>query len=130
MPATLIDGKAVSARLRARVAADVKQFVAEHGRPPGLATILVGGDPASALYVASKQKACREVGIAGFNHEMPADTSADDLAALIAQLNADDTVSGVLVQCPLPGHLDDIAMTNLVDPAKDVDGLTIASAGR
>jgi methylenetetrahydrofolate dehydrogenase (NADP+) / methenyltetrahydrofolate cyclohydrolase len=130
MQAKLISGTDVAARVRAQVAADVERFVAEHGRPPGLATILVGDDPASALYVASKQKACREVGIAGFNHELGADTSADELAALIARLNADEAVSGVLVQCPLPDHLDDVAMTNLVDSAKDVDALTIASAGR
>jgi len=130
MTVQIIDGKTVAARVREEVARDVERFVAEHGRPPGLATILVGDDPASALYVNSKQKACREVGMAGFNHPLPAETSRDELAALIEQLNADDAVSGVLVQCPLPDHLDDIEMTNLVDAGKDVDGLTIASAGR
>ena len=130
MTAQIIDGKAVAARVREQVARDVEQFVAEHGRPPGLATVLVGDDPASALYVASKQRACREVGIAGFNHELAADTSDAELRALIEQLNADDSVSGVLVQCPLPDHLSDVEMTNLVDAGKDVDGLTIASAGR
>jgi methylenetetrahydrofolate dehydrogenase (NADP+) / methenyltetrahydrofolate cyclohydrolase len=130
MTAQIIDGRAVAARVREQVARDVERFVAQHGRPPGLATILVGDDPASALYVASKQKACREVGIAGFNHPLPADTSRDELASLIERLNVDDAVSGVLVQCPLPDHLDDVEMTNLVDAAKDVDGLTIASAGR
>jgi methylenetetrahydrofolate dehydrogenase (NADP+)/methenyltetrahydrofolate cyclohydrolase len=128
--AQIIDGKAVAARVREQVARDVEQFVAEHGRSPGLATVLVGDDPASALYVASKQRACREVGIAGFNHELAADTSEARLRDLIEQLNADETVNGVLVQCPLPDHLSDVEMTNLVAADKDVDGLTIASAGR
>ncbi len=130
MTVQIIDGKAVAARVREQVARDVEQFVSQHGRPPGLATVLVGDDPASALYVGSKQKACAEVGIAGFRHDLPADTSRDELVALIDQLNNDDTVSGILCQLPLPDHLDGVEMTNLVDAAKDVDGLTIASAGR
>ena len=106
MTVQIIDGKAVAARVREQVARDVEQFVAQHGRPPGLATVLVGDDPASALYVGSKQKACAEVGIAGFRHDLPADTSRDELVALIDQLNNDDTVSGILCQLPLPDHLD------------------------
>jgi methylenetetrahydrofolate dehydrogenase (NADP+)/methenyltetrahydrofolate cyclohydrolase len=130
MKATLIDGRAVAQRLRAQVAEDVERFVAEHGRPPGLATILVGGDPASALYVASKQKACAEVGIAGFNHPLPAETTREQLVALIERLNADEAVSGILCQLPLPEHLDDVEMSGLIDVGKDVDGLTVNSAGR
>jgi methylenetetrahydrofolate dehydrogenase (NADP+)/methenyltetrahydrofolate cyclohydrolase len=130
MSATVIDGKAVAARVRAEVARDVEAFVARSGRRPGLATILIGDDPASAVYVAGKQKACKEVGIEAFDHRPPADASREDIVALIERLNADPAVSGILCQLPVPGHLDGVELTNLVDPAKDVDGLTIASAGR
>ncbi len=130
MPATLIDGKAVAARLRAQITTDVEEFVAQHGYPPGLATVLVGDDPASAVYVAGKQRACAEVGIAGFNHPLAADTSRGDLVGLIETLNSDDEVSGILCQLPLPGHLDGVEITGLIDAGKDVDGLTVASAGR
>jgi methylenetetrahydrofolate dehydrogenase (NADP+)/methenyltetrahydrofolate cyclohydrolase len=107
----------------------VDAFVAEHGRPPGLATVLVGDDPASAVYVGGKQRACAEVGIAAFDHRPPADISEADLAALIDELNADAAVSGILVQLPLPDHLDGTAITGLVAATKDVDGLTPLSAG-
>ncbi len=129
MSATIIDGKAVAARLRAAVADDVAAFVATHGHPPGLATVLVGDDPASAVYVAGKQRACAEAGIRAFDHRPPADISEGDLAGLIGELNADPSVSGVLVQLPLPAHLDGTALTGLVAAAKDVDGLTPLSAG-
>lgn len=125
----MIDGRAVAARVRAGVAEDVAAFAARHGRPPGLATVLVGDDAASAVYVGGKQKASAEVGIQGFRHDLPADSSREDVIALIERLNADDAVSGVLVQLPLPGHLDGVELTGLVDPLKDVDGLTALSAG-
>jgi methylenetetrahydrofolate dehydrogenase (NADP+)/methenyltetrahydrofolate cyclohydrolase len=129
MPATIIDGKAVAARVRAQVAGEVAAFAERHGRPPGLATVLVGGDPASAVYVGGKQKASAEVGIRGVRHDLPESTAREELAALLGELNRDPAVSGILVQLPLPGHLDGVEMTGLVDPGKDVDGLTPVSAG-
>ncbi|MGA2469990.1 MAG: bifunctional methylenetetrahydrofolate dehydrogenase/methenyltetrahydrofolate cyclohydrolase FolD [Solirubrobacteraceae bacterium] len=129
MSATIIDGKAVAARVREEVAAGVAEFVAAHGRAPGLATVLVGDDPASAVYVGGKQRACAEVGINAFDHRPAADVSEAELSALIAELNGDAAVSGVLVQLPLPDHLDGTKITGLVAAAKDVDGLTPVSAG-
>jgi methylenetetrahydrofolate dehydrogenase (NADP+)/methenyltetrahydrofolate cyclohydrolase len=129
MSATIIDGKAVAARVRAQVAEEVAAFAGRHGRPPGLATVLVGGDPASAVYVGGKQKASEEVGIRGVRHDLPEATTREELAALLGELNGDPAVSGILVQLPLPGHLDGVEMTGLVDPGKDVDGLTPVSAG-
>src|SRR3954454_13936381 len=105
MAAQIIDGKAVAARVRAEVAEEVQAFTAEHGRPPGLATILVGEDAASAVYVGGKQKASAEVGIEGFSHKLPGDSSEDEVAALIEQLNADERVSGILCQRPVPGYI-------------------------
>lgn len=129
MSATIIDGKAVAATLRGEVARQVEAFRSEHGRAPGLATVLVGDDPASAVYVAGKQRACAEVGMAAFDHRPPAEISHVDLAALIGKLNADPAVSGIIVQLPLPDHLDGTLLTGLVDASKDVDGLTPLSAG-
>jgi methylenetetrahydrofolate dehydrogenase (NADP+)/methenyltetrahydrofolate cyclohydrolase len=129
MAATIIDGKAVAARVRAEVAQDVEQFVAEYGRAPGLATVLVGDDAASALYVNGKQKASAEVGIQGFDHRLRADAPEDEVIALIERLNADDEVSGILCQLPVPDHMDGVKITGLIDPYKDVDGLTPISAG-
>lgn len=129
MAARIIDGKAVAARVRAQVATEVAAHVAEYGRPPGLATILVGDDPASAVYVGGKQKACHEAGIQGFDHRLPADAPEEEVVALIERLNADDDVSGILCQLPVPGHMDGVKLTGLIDPAKDVDGLTPISAG-
>jgi methylenetetrahydrofolate dehydrogenase (NADP+)/methenyltetrahydrofolate cyclohydrolase len=97
---------------------------------PGLATILVGDDPASHVYVRNKRKACEEVGITSFHHELEASVPQDELADLIRQLGDDDTVSGILLQLPVPGHIDADAMIELIDPLKDVDGLTTANAGR
>jgi methylenetetrahydrofolate dehydrogenase (NADP+)/methenyltetrahydrofolate cyclohydrolase len=130
MAARVIDGRAVAARTRERVARDVEAFSAETGRRPGLATVLVGDDAASAVYVGGKQKASREVGITPFDHRLPADTSREELVELIERLNADPEVSGIIVQLPLPDHLDGTEMTNLVRVDKDVDGLTAASTGR
>ena len=130
MSARIIDGKAVAARVREEVAADVAAFTAAGGQAPGLATLLVGEDPASAVYVGAKQKACAEVGIAGSDRRLPATASREEVIAVIDELNADAAVSGILCQLPVPDHLDGVELTNRIDPGKDVDGLTIASAGR
>jgi methylenetetrahydrofolate dehydrogenase (NADP+)/methenyltetrahydrofolate cyclohydrolase len=127
--ARVIDGKAAAARVRERVAAGVAALVAA-GVRPGLATVLVGDDPASAVYVGGKQRACEAVGIAGFDHRLPADTTHDQVAALLDELNADARVSGILLQLPVPGHLDGPVLTARIDPDKDVDGLTPLNAGR
>ena len=129
MAAQIIDGKAVAARVRADVTQEVEQFVTEYGRAPGLATVLVGDDAASALYVNGKQKASAEVGIQGFDHRLRADAPEDEVIALIERLNADDEVSGILCQLPVPDHMDGVKITGLIDPYKDVDGLTPISAG-
>ncbi len=129
MSATIIDGKAVAARVRAEVAEATRTFTARVGRPPGLATVLVGEDPGSAVYVGAKQRACVEVGMAPFDRRLPADASHEQLAALLADLNADEAVDGVLLQLPVPDHLDGPTLTGLIDPAKDVDGLTPVNAG-
>ena len=129
MAAQIIDGKAIAARVRQEVARDVEAFTARTGRRPGLATILVGEDPASAIYVGGKQKASREVGIEPFDHRLPADASTEEVEALIERLNADPDVSGILCQLPVPDHLDGVHLTSLIDAAKDVDGLTPLSAG-
>src|SRR3954465_2617623 len=129
MAAQIIDGKAVAARVRAQVAEEVKAFTGEHGRAPGLATILVGDDAASAVYVGGKQKASAEVGIEGFSHTVPGDAPEEDVIALIEQLNADERVSGILCQLPVPDHMDGVKLTGLSGAKKDGDGLTPASAG-
>jgi methylenetetrahydrofolate dehydrogenase (NADP+)/methenyltetrahydrofolate cyclohydrolase len=124
--ARIIDGRAVAARLRDDVAAKVAGLE----QPPGLATILVGDDPASAVYVAAKRKACAQAGIASFHHGLPADTTPERLLALVDELNADPRISGILCQLPLPDHLDAATVVERIDPDKDVDGLTTANAGR
>jgi methylenetetrahydrofolate dehydrogenase (NADP+) / methenyltetrahydrofolate cyclohydrolase len=128
--ATIIDGREVAQRLRAQVARDVRSFAAEHGRAPGLATVLVGDDPASAVYVTSKRKASAEVGIESFHHHLPAEASEPEVLGLLDALNADEAVSGILCQLPVPAHLDGARLTGRIDPDKDVDGLTVANAGR
>jgi methylenetetrahydrofolate dehydrogenase (NADP+) / methenyltetrahydrofolate cyclohydrolase len=125
MSARVIDGKAVAARVRERVAAEVAELPA----PPGLATILVGDDPASAMYVRMKREDCEQVGIESFHHEPGADVSQEELAELIDSLNADERVHGILLQLPLPAGLDQDPLISAIDPAKDVDGLTPANAG-
>ncbi|HEV3055351.1 MAG TPA: bifunctional 5,10-methylenetetrahydrofolate dehydrogenase/5,10-methenyltetrahydrofolate cyclohydrolase, partial [Solirubrobacteraceae bacterium] len=130
MTATIIDGKAVAARVRADVAERVAAVTERTGRQPGLATILVGDDPASAIYVANKRKACAEVGIADLHHHLAADTTQDHVAALIEQCNADPEVSGILLQLPVPDGLRGASLTAMIDPDKDVDGLTPISVGR
>jgi len=130
MAAEVIDGKAIAARVRADVAREVEAFAAASGgRRPGLATILVGDDPASAVYVAAKQRACAEVDMQGFNFPLAADTAREEVVALIERLNADPQVSGILLQLPVPEQLDGVELTGMIDPRKDVDGLTPASAG-
>ncbi|MEN9393023.1 MAG: hypothetical protein RLZZ104_1366 [Pseudomonadota bacterium] len=128
--ATIIDGKAFAAGLRDRIAQAVPAFVAAASRKPGLAVVLVGDDAASAVYVASKGKATVAAGMVSFEHRLPADTRQEDLIALVQQLNADDAVDGILVQLPLPKHLDEQAVVDAISPDKDVDGLTPISTGR
>jgi methylenetetrahydrofolate dehydrogenase (NADP+) / methenyltetrahydrofolate cyclohydrolase len=123
--AEIIDGKAVAARIRAEVAREVAEMSAK----PGLATVLVGDDPASTTYVRMKREDSAEVGIESFHHELGADVSAEGLAGLIRDLNADARVNGILLQLPLPSHLDQEEFISLIDPGKDVDGLTAVNAG-
>ena len=130
MSAAIIDGKAFAAGLRERVGTAAARFAAEAGRKAGLAVVLVGGDPASQVYVRSKGKATVEAGMASFEHRLPADVSQAELLALVAMLNADPAVDGILVQLPLPPGLDEQAVVEAIDPAKDVDGLTPVSTGR
>jgi methylenetetrahydrofolate dehydrogenase (NADP+) / methenyltetrahydrofolate cyclohydrolase len=126
MSARIIDGKAVAAEVRGRVKAEVADMEVK----PGLATILVGDDPASHVYVRNKIKACEEVGIRSIHHELDASVPEEDLAELITKLGEDDAVSGILLQLPVPGHIDADAMIELIHPDKDVDGLTTINAGR
>ena len=130
MAAHVIDGKAFAATLRARVGEQARAFEAAAGRKAGLAVVLVGEDPASQVYVRSKGKATIEAGMSSFEHKLPADTAQADLLAVVAQLNANPAVDGILVQLPLPAGLDEKAVIELIDPDKDVDGLTPTSAGR
>jgi methylenetetrahydrofolate dehydrogenase (NADP+) / methenyltetrahydrofolate cyclohydrolase len=128
--AQLIDGRAVAARLRERVAAAAADLRASHGWRPGLAAVLVGDDPASAVYVRSKARACEAAGIASFEHRLAADTSQSMLLDLITRLNADDRIDGILVQLPLPTAIDPQAIIAALDPAKDVDGFHPVNVGR
>ena len=125
MAATLMDGKALAARIREDVAREVKAF----GRPIGLATVLVGDDPASDVYIRLKHKASLEVGIDARDLRLPATTTQEELLALVAELNADDAVDGILVQLPLPDGLDERRVINAIDPLKDVDGIHPLNAG-
>ena len=130
MPARIIDGREVAGQVRAEVARDVAAFTERTGRVPGLATILVGDDPASAIYVANKRKASAEVGITDYHQHLSADTTQAEVAALIDACNRDPGVSGILLQLPVPTGLDGAALTETIAPEKDVDGLTPISAGR
>ncbi|HVT00162.1 MAG TPA: bifunctional methylenetetrahydrofolate dehydrogenase/methenyltetrahydrofolate cyclohydrolase FolD [Solirubrobacterales bacterium] len=129
MAARLIDGKAVAAAVKERVKVDLAAFEEEHGRRPALATVLVGEDPASAVYVGMKVKACEEVGLGSVHHAPAASIRQEELEELVEGLNADEEVDGILVQMPLPDHLDPDRIVALVDPLKDVDGLTPVNAG-
>ena len=130
MSVTLIDGKAFAGQLRERVAGHAASFEAGAGRKAGLAVVLVGEDAASQVYVGAKHKATVAAGMASFEHRLPADTPADELLALVERLNADPAVDGILVQLPLPAHLDEQAVIAAISPDKDVDGFHIANAGR
>ena len=130
MTATLIDGKGFAAGLRARIAGEVQRILAEGGPVPGLAVVLVGEDPASQVYVRSKGRQTVEAGMASFEHRLPAEAAEVELLALIARLNADASVHGILVQLPLPRHMDEARVINAIDPAKDVDGFHVINAGR
>jgi methylenetetrahydrofolate dehydrogenase (NADP+)/methenyltetrahydrofolate cyclohydrolase len=129
MTAEIIDGKAFAARVREQVAAHVERLKADHGITPGLAVVLVGEDPASQVYVRSKGKQTVEAGMASFEHKLPVETSEADLLALVRKLNADDDVHGILVQLPLPAHMNAELVINTIDPAKDVDGFHISNVG-
>jgi len=129
MAATVIDGKAVAASVRERVRGEVEELTAEIGRPPGLATVLVGDDPASAIYVRRKHEAAEEAGIRNFDHQPSGSISQDELWELVSDLNANEEVDGILVQLPLPDQLLPDPIIAAIDPHKDVDGLTPSSAG-
>jgi methylenetetrahydrofolate dehydrogenase (NADP+)/methenyltetrahydrofolate cyclohydrolase len=120
-----MDGRALARKVREQVARELIEF----GRPVGLATVLVGDDPASAIYVGRKEEACREAGIDAFHHELPAETSTDELLALVGRLNADSRVSGILVQLPLPPQIEQERVIRAIDPVKDVDGFHPVNAG-
>ena len=129
MTATVIDGKEFAGRVRAQVADHVARLKAEHGITPGLAVVLVGEDAASQVYVGAKGKQTVEVGMNSYEHKLSADTSEADLLAVIDRLNRDPSVNGILVQLPLPGHLNSDLVINSIDPAKDVDGFHISNVG-
>jgi methylenetetrahydrofolate dehydrogenase (NADP+) / methenyltetrahydrofolate cyclohydrolase len=126
----IIDGKQVGQAVRDRVKREVEELIASGGPQPGLATVLVGDDPASQIYIRNKHEKSREAGMASFNHTLPGDTPQEELEDLIQQLNDDSSVHGILLQLPAPDQIDDDAMTALIDPLKDVDGLTPINAGR
>ena len=128
--AIIIDGKAHAARLRATVAAEVAALKAKGGVAPGLAVVLVGNDPASEIYVGNKGKACREAGMESFDYRLPATVTQAELIAKVEELNRDAKVHGILVQLPLPKHINEAAIINAVNPAKDVDGFHVVNAGR
>jgi methylenetetrahydrofolate dehydrogenase (NADP+)/methenyltetrahydrofolate cyclohydrolase len=130
MTARIIDGKAIAAEVRAKVAAEVQRLQAVHGLTPGLAVVLVGENPASAVYVRSKGKQTLEAGMRSFEHKLPESVSEAELLALVQKLNADPAVHGILVQLPLPKQIDSQKVLNAVDPAKDVDGFHPVNAGR
>jgi methylenetetrahydrofolate dehydrogenase (NADP+) / methenyltetrahydrofolate cyclohydrolase len=130
MSAKIIDGKAFAARIRGQVAEAVGKLATDHGLIPGLAVVLVGEDPASEVYVRSKGKQTVEVGMRSFEHKLATETPEDELLALIDRLNSDDAVHGILVQLPLPGHVNAEKVINRIDPAKDVDGFHILNVGR
>ena len=130
MTARLIDGKAAAAALRERIGAEVAQFRAATGRAPGLAVVLVGEDPASSVYVRAKGKATLDAGMLSFEHRLPSETAEADLLALVDRLNGDPAVDGILVQLPLPPHVDANLVLTRIDPDKDVDGFHPVNAGR
>jgi methylenetetrahydrofolate dehydrogenase (NADP+)/methenyltetrahydrofolate cyclohydrolase len=128
--AGLLDGKALAAKMQTDLAAEVQTLQAQAGRPPGLAVLMVGDNPASAAYVAGKERACAKVGIASFGKHFPVTVTQAELEQTIRSLNEDERVDGILVQLPLPDHLDSVALLNQIDPAKDADGLHPTNLGR
>lgn len=130
MSSRIIDGKAYAGQLGEKITSCIPALTSQSGRVPGLAVVLVGADPASEIYVRSKGRMARQLGMASFEHVLPGDASQHQLLDLIAQLNADDAVDGILVQLPLPGHLNSLAVIEAIAPEKDVDGLHPSSAGR
>lgn len=130
MTAKIIDGKQIAADIQEEVRVAVAEMKEEHNYTPGLATVLVGDNPASATYVRMKQKRCEEVGINSFGYNLPADTSQDEVQSLVAELNADPQVNGILVQLPLPDHIDEETILNTIDLGKDVDGFHPVNIGR
>jgi methylenetetrahydrofolate dehydrogenase (NADP+)/methenyltetrahydrofolate cyclohydrolase len=129
MAARIIDGKAVGAAVRERVAKEVRAYESERGRTPALATVIVGEDPASEIYIRNKRKACEEVGMRSVHHGLPAETSENELLELVGELGLDRDVDGILVQLPVPDHIDPDRVVAALDPGKDVDGLTPVNAG-
>jgi methylenetetrahydrofolate dehydrogenase (NADP+) / methenyltetrahydrofolate cyclohydrolase len=129
LAARVIDGKQVAAAVRERVAAEVAAFAEERGRTPALATVIVGEDPASEIYVRNKHRACEEVGMRSVHHGLPTQTPEGELLALVEQLGRDEDVDGILVQLPVPNHIDPDRVVATIDPVKDVDGLTPTNAG-
>jgi methylenetetrahydrofolate dehydrogenase (NADP+)/methenyltetrahydrofolate cyclohydrolase len=129
MTATILDGKRLAQTMQAEIAAGVAEFVQTHGYKPGLATVLVGSNPASQVYVRNKHRACQNAGITSFQHELPATTTEAELLALVGRLNADLLVHGILVQLPLPPHINEAAIVDAVSPRKDVDGFGPVSLG-
>ena len=130
MTASIIDGKGFAEGLRARIAGHVSRLKAEHGITPGLAVVIVGHDPASQVYVSNKARQTAEVGMNSFKYELPEDTSEAELLELVKRLNEDDQVHGILVQLPVPKHIDPIKVIVTIDPAKDVDCFTPANVGK
>ncbi len=130
MPATIIDGKAIAREVQGEVAQKIRERVASGLRPPGLATVLVGEDGASRIYVRNKRRACDAAGIASFDHDLPSETTQDRLLELIDELNANDEIDGILVQLPLPEHIDETLVIERIHPTKDVDGFHPYTVGR
>lgn len=130
MSASIIDGKKIAAKIRAELAEEIKRLQSEKGVTPGLAVILVGEDPASQSYVKAKEKACEEIGVYSDDNRLPAETTQEELLKLIAEKNADPAIHGILVQLPLPKHIDTDAVIAAIDPAKDVDGFSPVSVGK
>ncbi|MEH2370408.1 bifunctional methylenetetrahydrofolate dehydrogenase/methenyltetrahydrofolate cyclohydrolase FolD [Nostoc sp.] len=128
--AKILDGKALAAKIQQELAVAITQLQPKIGRPPGLAVLMVGDNPASAAYVRNKEKACAKVGIASFGKHFPAETSLEELEEVIASLNHDERVDGILVQLPLPNHLDAVTLLHQIDPDKDADGLHPVNLGR
>jgi len=128
--AQILDGKALSARMRKTLTTEIAELTEKHGRAPGLAVILVGDDPASQVYVRNKKKGCEDMGIESIAHDLPADTSQQHLLGLISELNADPKVDGILVQLPVPAHINPDSLIEAIDPGKDVDGFHPYNVGR